>query len=537
MWIPCIVISACLTTQAQNPDILWTHSYGGSDQDIFYSFEPTSDYGFLLIGDSRSNDGDIQDSARGTDALLMKIDANGQLQWENEIGGSNYDHSYTAQQIHGGYIVSIESKSDDGDSPGNHDNYDFLCMKLDWDGNILWAKDFGGSKHDHPTCIKQTVDGGFIMAGGSASNDGDVSNHHGTTNTMDVWVVKLDSLGNLIWSKSIGGTENDFGLYVQCIPSGGYVVVGESISNDGDFSGHHGTTPNEDLLVMKLDNSGNIQWQKFYGGSLDDVAHYVTLTPEGGFLIAGATNSTDGDVSINKGKKDYWILKLRSNGKIAWQKTYGGSNGEAARFIDRSNDGGYVVAGECASSDGDVITNHGQNDCWVIGIDAHGNLKWQKSLGGSSDDSGKSVAQLSDGSVVVGCSSNSTNGDVTDHHGLSGTTDFWIVKLGTINEAKGISALQSKDALTPPATLSVYPNPSLGNFTVTLETGASENCEAAIEVINLLGQSYSIDKGQWTVDNGRLMKEIQMSDVADGMYLVKVTVGDKIFTAQIDLQK
>ena len=178
------------------------------------------------------------------------------------------------------------------------------------------AKTLGGSNVDDAQSIRQTTDGGYIIAGSSNSGDGDISGNHGN---YDYWIVKLDSNGNMQWQKSLGGSSMDMAQSIQQTSEGGYIVAGSSSSNDGDVSGNHG---GGDYWIVKLDINGNIQWQKSLGGSSSEQVNSVQQTFDGGYIIAGTTVSTDGDITVSYGNNDFWVVKLDSGGNMQWQKRW-----------------------------------------------------------------------------------------------------------------------------------------------------------------------------------------------------------------------
>ncbi len=283
------------------------------------------------------------------------------IEWQKALGGSSSDVASSIQQTaDGGYIVAGYSYSNDGDVTGNHGQNDYWIVKLDGNGNTQWQKALGGSSGDEAQSIQQTADGGYIVAGLSWSNSGDVIGNHGIS---DYWVVKLDGNGNIQWQKALGGSGYDKATSIQQTADGGYIVVGETYSNDGDVTGYHG---GGDYWVMKLDDSGNIQWQKSLGGSNLDVATSIQQTADEGYIVAGYSYSNDGDVSGNHGDGDFWVVKLAGNGNIQWQKVLGGSYLDKAYSIQQTADGEYIVAGESLSTDGDVTGNHGSLDYWVV---------------------------------------------------------------------------------------------------------------------------------------------------------------------------
>ncbi|MBN1322678.1 MAG: hypothetical protein JW986_01575, partial [Methanotrichaceae archaeon] len=235
-----------------------------------------------------------------------------------------------------------------------------------------WQRCLGGSSDDYVNSIQPTPDGGYIMAGGTYSNDGDVSGNHGGN---DIWMVKLDQSGNLLWQKCLGGSDYDYVNSIQATTDGGYIMAGQTYSNDGDVSGNHG---GYDIWVVKLDQNGDIQWQKCLGGSDYDYVSSIQATPDSGYIMAGGTYSNDGDVSGYHYGSDVWAVKLDQNGNIQWQRCLGGNGSEYANSILATPDGGYIMAGQTYSNDGDVLGNHGNSDAWAVKLDQNGNIQWQR---------------------------------------------------------------------------------------------------------------------------------------------------------------
>lgn len=305
---------------------------------------------------------------------------------------------------------------------------------------IEWQKSLGGSHDDRANCIFQTVDGGFIVVGMSSSNDGEVSGHHGMTSQQnyDLWVVKLNNSGTLQWQKSYGGTRMDYGDFVRQTSDGGYIISGMTNSDDGDVVGWHpgyaSGSPQADAWIVKIDGSGNLQWQKTLGGSSEEIAHCVQQTSDGNYIVAGYTYSTDGDVVGSNGENEYWVVKLDATTQnIIWQKTLGGTSHERGAYIEQTSDGNYLVSGFSNSKDGDVSANHGSYDYWVLKLsDATQNILWEKSLGGMLNDEAGWIRQTTDGNYIIGGHTRSVEGDVSGNHGNAGSTDYWIVKLDGI---------------------------------------------------------------------------------------------------------
>ena len=349
-------------SHAQAPAIEWQKCLGGTADDFANSIQQTSDGGFIVAGETRSNDGDVSGNHGKSDAWVVKLNSLGDILWKKCLGGTGNDYARSIQQISdGGFILTGYTNSNNGDVSGNNGYYDAWVVKLNSSGDILWQKCLGGTYDDYARSIQQTSDTGFILAGYTFSNDGDVSGNHGFS---DAWVVKLNSSGDIIWQKCFGGTNEDYAYSIQQTSDSGFIVAGYTFSNDGDVSGYHGYF---DYWVVKLNSSGDIEWQKCLGGTNNDYANSIQQTSDGGFIVAGYTESNDGDVSgYHGGDYDAWVVKLNSSGDILWQKCLGGTIDDRAYSIQQTSDGGFIVAGFTVSNDGDVSGNHGASDAWVV---------------------------------------------------------------------------------------------------------------------------------------------------------------------------
>ncbi|HLG35507.1 MAG TPA: T9SS type A sorting domain-containing protein [Bacteroidia bacterium] len=429
------------TVFSQTPAIQWQKSLAGTSCDYGNYVRQTSDGGYIVAGKAGSNDGDVTGNHGGYDYWVVKLYSTGILQWQKSLGGTGYDEARSVQQTaDGGYIVAGSSQSIDGDVTGNHGSIDYWLVKLDGFGNIQWQKALGGTANDDAYSVQQTSDGGYIVLGYSYSNDGDVTGNHGG---WDYWLVKVDGTGTIQWQKTLGGTMNDWAYSIEQTSDGGYIVAGSSQSNDGDVTGHHGTASSFDYWLVKLDPAGSIQWQKSLGGSSFDWAHSIKQTTDGGYIAAGYSSSNDGDVTGNHSYDDYWVVKLDNSGTILWQKSFGGIANDRAYSVNQTSDGGYIIAGNSSSNDGDVTGNHGGYEYWIVKLDDNGTLLWQKSMGGTAHDFAYSVMHTSDGGYIVAGESASNDGDVTGNHGAN---DYWIAKLyfdspKSINENNLLSAM------------------------------------------------------------------------------------------------
>ena len=422
---------------SQAPSVMWERCLGGNNGDYAWSIEPTMDGGFIVGGYTEGlSNGDVvgyHGNVSVGDIWITKTDNNGHIQWQKCLGGTFFETGAVIHQTaDGGYIVAGTAASRDCSITGNHGGSDYWVVKLNVSGDIMWQKLYGGSKNEYAYSLSLTPDGGYIVAGETESSDGDITLNHGQ---RDYWVIKIDGAGNLLWQKSLGGSGMDESYGSQATADGGCIVAGYTQSNDGDVTGYHG---NNDYWVVKLDNGGNIQWQRALGGSDPDVALSVQLTQDGGYIVAGSAGSNNGDVSGNHHglpggpDLDFWVVKLNSAGVLQWQKCYGGNLNEIAYYVQPTRDGGYLVCGSSESSDGDLTCNASLTDMWVIKIDGNGNLLWQKELGGNFYDEAHCVKELSDGTSIVAGSTCSTN--IQGFHVSSGAgscADFWIIKLST----------------------------------------------------------------------------------------------------------
>lgn len=489
------------------PAIEWQKCLGGSLDEYTYSLQQTNDGGYVIGGASSSNDGDVTGNHGNYDSWVVKLDASGNIVWQKSLGGSaREDLDEIRQTSDGGYVLAGGTRSNDGDVSGNHGNTDFWIVKLDHDGNMLWQKCYGGSGDDQARSIKETTDAGFIVAGYSWSNDGDVSGNHGNS---DYWIVKLDSIGNLQWQKCYGGSGFEFYfIEVEQTPDGGYAFGARTQSDDGDVTGNHGAF---DAWLVKLNSSGNVEWGKCLGGSSTDAIHYLEPLPGGGFITGGVSASSDGDATQNHGAEDCWILKLDSSGNTVWQKSLGGSSDDQLFSIEQTGDGGFIACGYSNSVDGDVTGNHGNYDSWVLKLDKHGDLQWEKAFGGSSFDDGWSVQQTTDHGFIIGGFSGSDNGDVSGNHGPA---DIWVVKLAADTTTGILQTHLSQSNFS----VSLFPNPSDGNVQIEFTPSREETVQ--IKVFDVAGKElFAEDQG---IISGTFSKTIHLSSLAAGSYFVSI---------------
>ncbi|MBT8187261.1 MAG: hypothetical protein HKP38_10305 [Croceitalea sp.] len=421
--------------QDDNPnafkELVWFKTIGGSGEDTAQAIIQTSDGGLAILGHTNSIDGDIVDkSLEVNDYWLIKMNVDGNLQWNKTYGGSKDDRGQQLIETDdGGFAIVGYSMSDDRDASNNEGFHDNWILRLDASGTILWERSFGFSGHDHSYDVLQTSDGGFFFSGfldvtqsqGEGNfGKGEYLTRHGVG---EFWGTKLDADGNLQWRRYFGGTNNDRAHGVVQANDGGFVMAGFSESDDFDISNSKGSY---DFWVVKIDKNGNMIWEKSFGGSGIEIAYDITKNGEGGYSIVGNTFSTDTDVSKNNGESDVWLINIDDNGNLLWEKTYGGSAFDAAQGISLAANGGFVMAGNTKSMDGDVQENLGENDIWLITTKRNGELLYQKTFGGLGLDYGFDAIQTNDGSLVIVGETASTNIFNTQ---IKGPKDALVIKV------------------------------------------------------------------------------------------------------------
>jgi type IX secretion system substrate protein len=335
-----------------------------------------------ISGDKTENNRDT--TLFTSDYWIVKVDAAGNIQWQKTIGGSAADELYSVQQTtDGGYILGGYSVSNiSGEKSENIiGSYDYWIVKTDAAGAIQWQNTIGGSNWDQFHCLQQTADGGYILAGHSSSNiSGDKTENN--IGGPDYWVVKTDASGIIQWQNTIGGSEEDYLDFVQQTTDGGYIIGGYSQSNiSGDKTENNmGLVGSADYWIVKIDAAGTIQWQNTIGGIWDDFLHSIRQTADGGYILGGASQSNiSGDKTDNSnGYHDYWVIKTDSTGSIQWQKTIGGTNGESAKSIQQITAGEYIIGGSSYSNiSGDKAENCkgiSGDDFWIVKLTDNYNL-------------------------------------------------------------------------------------------------------------------------------------------------------------------
>jgi hypothetical protein len=503
-----------LNSFSQAPTIDWAKCIGGTSSDYANSIQQTTDGGYIIAGIAQSNDGDVSGNNGLYDIWVVKLNATGSLLWQKCIGGTDNDEARKIQQTSdGGYIIAGFTWSIDGDVSGNNGSEDLWVIKLNAAGNILWQKCIGGTNSDRAYSIQQTIDGGYIVAGTSESNNVDVIGNNGGS---DLWVVRLNATGSLLWQKCLGGTNSDRAYSIQQTTDGGYIVAGFTTSNNGDVIGHNGDGGDLDAWIVKLNTDGSLLWQKCLGGTENDQAHSIQQTTDGGYIVSGSTGSNDGNVSGYNGGSDVWVVKLNTAGSLVWQKCLGGTDYEQGLSIQQTSDSGYIVAGFTGSNDGDVVgAFDGTGDVWVLKLNSIGNLVWQKCLGGTDIDGANSIQQTIDGGFIVAGYTWSNDGDV---EGFNGTHDIWVVKLNAT-----LSLVENEGNEKE---FELYPNPTNGKVTLKV------NDQFNPQLVTIKNSNGQILEKLTVSKNTSNEFEIELN-AENGIYFIAVFDGENTITKKV----
>jgi hypothetical protein len=401
-------------------EIQLAKTYGGSNEDDATSIIKTPDGGFAIAGFTLSNDGDIIDkTTTDADFWVFKLNADGSLLWSKTYGGSGDDRATKIINTQdGGFAVTGFTRSNDGDVSNNNGFYDYWLIKLDASGNLLWEKAYGFAGNDQGQSVIQTSDGGYFLTGfldfdGRASQ-GTAVKSQGRHGVGEFWGIKTDASGAVEWTQYYGGTSNDRSYDVVQTDDGGFLMIGNTESDDFDITNSKGSY---DFWAVRVTSAGDLIWAKNYGGSGIEIAYSITKSQDGNYFLIGDARSNDQDVTNNKGNADAWLIKINDNGDLLWQKTYGGSEFDTGRSVKQFSDSKIVIFGSSRSEDQDVSANYGQSDYWLIITDAEGGIIFEKNYGGSNLEFGNDSVITLDNTVVVVGSSQSSDFDVLENKG------------------------------------------------------------------------------------------------------------------------
>jgi hypothetical protein len=430
----CAFLFSSINTFSQAPTKQGDADFGGSENDQFAAGQQTNDGGYIWGGYSESGiSGDKTQASRGSsDYWIVKTNANGVKQWDARFGGTSVDQLTCLQQTEdGGYILGgISFSGIGGDkTQSSQGSSDYWIVKINKNGNKQWDARFGGAFEDELHSIQQTSDGGYILGGASISGiSGDKTQE--SRGGKDFWILKTDANGTKQWDARFGGTAFEELFSIRQSKDGGYIMGGYSLSDPGGDK----TDPSRgryDYWIVKTNADGVKQWDASYGGKDDDWLTQIRQTKDGGYILGGwSWSGSTGDKSQpSKGDNDYWIIKIDARGVRRWDAAFGGSSNDYLTPVEQTADGGYILGGYSSSpvSGDKTQAGEGGTDYWMVKTDVDGVKQWDADFGGSEFDFLYALQQTKDGGYVLGgYSSSNTSGDKTqDSKGLN---DYWIVK-------------------------------------------------------------------------------------------------------------
>jgi len=509
-----------LGVQAQK--VQWEKALGGKHAEYLYDAIATPDYGFILAGSSLSGkNGSKDENNRGDlDYWIWKMDEFGSMEWQSSFGGNKSDVLQSiALTPDGGFILGGTSSSDKGTKKidANKGQEDFWIIKLNAKGQEMWQKTIGGSGMEKLLSIAPTKEGGYILGGTSSSDRNDkngIKDPYGkwedSYGNLDYWVVKLDDKGTIEWQKTLGGKYHDELKSVLQTPDGGYLLGGYSNSpiSGNKTTEHYGLG---DYWVVKLDNSGVVEWQQSYGGSGDEHLFSLLATKEGHFLLGGNSNSEPSHTktSSNQSGTDFWLVKIDEKGTELWQESYHFGKHDVLTSLAENPDGSIVIGGYAQSEQQSTARSakmlktdkEGINDYILLKVNSKGEELWSKNVGSKGDEVLKKLLITRDGGYLL---AGTSNGSVSrDKQSAKGGNDFWIVKLKDKDK-------KEKERID----LEAVPNPAIG-FTNVIITFAYK--EGTATLYDLSGRTL-----QTVTISGEKTVPVDLGNLPQGVYVIEV---------------
>ena len=422
--VPFVVMAAVSGVEASQS----SRTYGGAGTDLANSVQATTDGGYIVAGSTSSFDGG------GFDGWLLKFDALGNVVWQKTYGDVGGDQAFydVRQTGDGGYIVAGITRASAGANP------DAWVLKLDKVGNITWQKTYGDGGYDTANAVQPLSGGGYIVLGAVDPS----------ANPGRIWLIKLDASGEIVWQERYGAGW-DGGSSVQPTADGGFILAGVTAAGIND-------APH--ALFARFDSNGSVVWQKVYQGISAEGIGSFAPTGDGGFIAAGWT------ASFGAGGSDAWVIKLDAIGNVTWERAYGGTNYDAARSIRPTGDGGYIVAGTTNSY------GAGNSDAWLLKLDAVGNIIWQRTYGGTSNDYAYSVILGPGGGYIVA--------GYTDSFGAGGN-DAWVLSVDANGAITGCAMSAPSNTTPISGAVTVHAGNLNGGNSQTMATTATRTISAA----------------------------------------------------------
>jgi hypothetical protein len=518
-----ILITLMLSMTSSWSQETWLRTFGGTKRDRGESISATPDGGYVLTGTTASDDGDFEGSSRGAgDVFVMRLDSRGDLVWKKTFGGSGEEAGQSITTTpDGGYVLTGTTASDDGDFEGmNRGGSDIFVVKLDSGGDVQWKKTFGGSGNDRGWSISLAPDGGCVVTGDFRSNDGDFEGMN--RGNSDIFVIKLGSRGDLQWKKTLGGVHAETSYAITTTPDGDCIGTGETISNSGDFMGVR--REYADIFVTKLGPGGDVKQKMVFEGSAPELGRSIAVTPDGGCVLTGSSI-----VGVYTKEYDIFIIKLDSGGDVQWQKTFGGSYDDISYSIAISLDGGCVITGETNSSDGDFEVAHWSDfDIFIIKLNAQGHLQWKRTFGGAGSNRGNCIATTPDGGYVLTGESLSKDGEFVGMN--KGGFDIFVLKLDAHGNLNIPTSVNDQTDNSSPLTVSPNPFSSVSNVSYSLD----QPSHVRIEVVNSIGEVTAVLSDR-QAEIGAHEVSLNATNLGTGTYWIRMVTDHQVFSKQVVL--
>ena len=473
-------LAAILMPSSLTAQITFQRTYGGTGWDQGCSVQMTRDGGYIVAGAT------LTFGAGYTDVYLVKTDVAGNMLWTKTYGGPNYEYSFSVQQAaDGGYIIAGYTESF---GAGQEDIY---LVRTDSNGDTLWTKTFGGAHYDEGLSVLQTFDGSFIVAGWTECFG---------AGGGDVWLIKANANGDTLWTRTFGGTSDDWGRSVQQTADSGFIITGST----GSYGAGQG-----DVWLIKTDANGDTMWTRTFGSTSDDGGSSVQQTADGGYIVAGSTES------FGAGDRDLYLVKTNAGGDTIWTRTVDGAANCDGYSVQQTSDGGYIVAGATWPT-GAVFT-----DLYLVKTNANGDTQWSRTYGGTYSDYGWSVQQTPDGGYIIG--------GETDSYG-AGSADVYLIKTDSLGEV-AVAEPKTSPTRAPALALTCEPSPSSGTTRISFKPQTSSSKPLTLRVHDALGTlvlSQPVRASSFI---------FHPSSLPSGTYFLRLDAGSHHATARMVLQR
>ncbi|WP_336517504.1 gliding motility-associated C-terminal domain-containing protein [Pollutibacter soli] len=421
-----------LSVSAQAPVIAWQKLFSGNEGDYSSKALSTNDGGSLIVGYTEFGGRDIRGYLGTTfagDILVIKLKANGEMEWQRCLGGQGPDFGVSAIETSDGYMVFGNSATTDCRFPSQN-GMDFYLARMSKTGETIWEKRYGGGLHEYGNAMATDHEGNIYLAGNSESSNGDLTTNKGD---RDCWVIKVSPSGNKIWQKSFGGPGEDGIKDIHVTPDGSVMVVGYTQQASGDFSGGKGGT---DAIAARMSAAtGDITWIKLFGGAFYDLFYSILPSVNNSFVIGGTSASKDGDLSglaTHPIGIDAWLININSAGTIQWKKIFAGEFNDHIQVMERAPDGGFVGSGYRSLMPNNTCSYGYNGGLWFFRLSPDGNLLWEKIIPSNYYEGFASIDMANDFSVFIAATANSK--DVPGFYGNtsgqnSSVGDIWAIKI------------------------------------------------------------------------------------------------------------